>query len=76
MRILDSFSDLGGQNVEITGGIREIHFKSHQGKIVPTFYVKGGYMEFANIKIGTDNIPATLRFIKKELESILIGTHK
>jgi putative ABC transport system permease protein len=65
-----SFIDLGGQKVEIIGVIRDFHFKSQHEKIVPTFYVWGGYMEFVNIRIAADNIPATLRYIKKELESM------
>jgi putative ABC transport system permease protein len=66
-----SFMDLGGQKFEIIGVIRDFHFKSQHEKIVPTFYFWRSFSEFVNIKIAADNIPATMRFIKKEVESML-----
>jgi putative ABC transport system permease protein len=65
-----SFIDLGGQKVEIIGVIRDFHFKSQHEKILPTFYVWQTFSEFVNIRIAADNMPATLRFIKKEVESM------
>jgi putative ABC transport system permease protein len=66
------FMDTKTRKLEIIGVIKDFHCQSQHEKIVPTIYNwHGGFMRYWHIKIAPENVPATLRFIKKELGSMM-----
>jgi putative ABC transport system permease protein len=55
---------------EIIGVISDFHYKSQHEVIKPWIYAWSRYLPVASIKIAPGAVPSTLRFIKKELESL------
>jgi putative ABC transport system permease protein len=56
--------------LEIIGVIEDYHFVSLHHKIEPTHFTWAEYLSEVSIKILPHNVPETLRFIKKEYNSI------
>jgi putative ABC transport system permease protein len=56
--------------IEIIGVVEDYHFVSLHHKIEPTHFTWAEYLAGVSIKILPDNIPGTLRFIKKEYKSL------
>lgn len=57
-------------SIEIIGVIKDFNYRSLHEKIEPTFYYWFDYLGNVSIRISPNNIPTTLRFIKKEFQSI------
>jgi putative ABC transport system permease protein len=57
-------------SIEIIGVVKDFNFLSLHEKIEPAFFYWHDYLVNASIKISPTNIPLTMRFIKKEFQSI------
>jgi putative ABC transport system permease protein len=60
-----------GNPVEIIGVVEDFHYVSLHHKIEPCAYIWFGDLDGLSIKISPNDIPGTIRFIKREYESIL-----
>jgi putative ABC transport system permease protein len=59
-----------GLTIEIIGVVKDFNFRSQHEKIEPCILVWGMYIGSIFIKIGPENMPSTLRYLKKEFESL------
>lgn len=59
-----------GLSFEIIGVVKDINSTSQHEEIEPCIFVWGWYIGQVFIKIGPENMPSTLRYIKKEFESL------
>ena len=57
-----------GFRVEVIGVVKDFYFKSQHEAIEPCILAWGMFLGTAFIKIGAENIPASMRFLKKEFE--------
>lgn len=57
-----------GFTIEIIGVVKDFNFKSQHEAIEPCILAWGMYMSTAFIKIAPENIPASLRYLRKEFE--------
>jgi putative ABC transport system permease protein len=60
----------GERSWEIIGVISDIHYKSQHEVIKPYLYSWVNWLPVASIKIAPGDVPATLRYIKKELQTL------
>ncbi len=63
-----------GRKLEIIGVVKDFNFKSQHEKIEPCILAWGGYVGDAFINIAAENIPGSLRVIRKEFERVLPDT--
>lgn len=59
-----------GPGFEIIGVVQDFNFQSQHERIEPTIHWWWRWLPIANIKITPTNMQATLRYIKKESESL------
>ena len=65
-----SFSKWGTYQSEIIGVVSDFNFNSQHEKIAPTSYLWFEWLSIASIKMAPDNIPAAMRYIRKEVASV------